>query len=65
MFHQKVCGHHFNCCIDEMHTLITNQNERTVEADEDVLIHALCSHRTYIGVQCFGFHPLGGIINCH
>jgi hypothetical protein len=25
VFHQKMCGQDFNCCIDEMHTLIVDQ----------------------------------------
>jgi len=62
---QKVCGQHFNCCIDEMHTLIANQSERTIESSEDVFIYELCSHYSCVGVQHLGFHPLGGIINCH
>ncbi len=38
VFYQKVCGQHFNCCLDEMHTLIADQNERIAKSNEDVFI---------------------------
>ncbi len=38
MLHQKVCGQHFDYCIDEMYSLVANQSKGTIESGEDVFI---------------------------
>jgi hypothetical protein len=42
--------------------MIICQNKRITKPCENEFINELCCHSCYIGVQCFCFHPLGGII---
>jgi hypothetical protein len=50
-------GKNFNCCIDEMHTLIIHQCEWASKSNRDKFID------DHIDPKCFGFHPFDSIIN--
>ncbi len=63
VFHQESGNKNFNCCINEMHTLIIHQCEWASKFNKDKFIDEFGCDHNCIDPKCFGFHPFDNIID--
>jgi hypothetical protein len=65
MFKQEVRNQDLDGIVDKVHALITNQGEWVVELHQDKFVKELCYDCCIVGLQHFGLHPFGSLIDCH